>query len=251
MNFKSFGDFLNENEESLVFKAKFPWDKEIEETIKKLNSAIKYICQTDKKWWWERSQGVGSINSSRNTVSFNIKVYDYPDYEKFFAKTGLSEEELQDKWERFLVDTFDMFTEDLDYPWVEKTWASGRSGGWLTIKIDSDWAPDTIIDYAQDAISDYEDNTSSIAPATEKDLHDLRGSRAASNFGMKGTSLSSERAEELKEAEELSKSVLAEITDYLEKIGSIPTDLEEISRLIDVSRETIVEDFLETIEEDL
>lgn len=246
---KSFQEFLNESTSKSIFhfEPRFPWDQEILDTLGEIESTIKSVKRERSDWWWERSQGAGSPLGSNETASFNIKVHDWPDIEKLSADTGISTEELENDWNMYLEDTAKMFMDDLDFSWIQDSWISGRSGGWLTVKVDSDWAPDSVEEYARGAISGYMDSVESIEGITDDEKKEMRGAFAAKKFGMSGRTLSDERAEELKGAEEVAKKCLKTLTENLEAIKEVEAGLEQIAKWIDEGKKTLVQDFEDSL----
>jgi hypothetical protein len=70
-----------------------------------------------------------------------MKIYEYPDLEKWAAARG--EEDLEDvddemmyeDWARYMEDTYEIHTEDYkeSFSWIKTVGAGGKSGGWLLI----------------------------------------------------------------------------------------------------------------------
>jgi len=220
----------------------FPFEHGILELIKSVDR--KWI-ELKNKYNWGRE---GRDFPSGHFV-MNIKVYNiWPDKKKAeeaMNYSNLSDDELYNWWYRFLNDQREALTDGIDYGWVDYVGFGGKNGGWLVVvPVATD---DDCHNRIEDMTYDYEGIKES---AKEEDsyegfveLSDDENYEELVKSGM------IDEPYEVQELREEAEKIRTFLTNELEKLQSIDSNLQEVLARVQKFRENGEEWFYDYLRE--
>ena len=248
---KLFEQWLNENESEKVSTSlaryfedtwteiKFPWEEEIVEKLEEIKE-----CLTSLGIDFEHDRYTRETSSA--TFNFNIKVRDWPDGAGLATKYNTTEEEIDEAWHRYLEEQLRDFVDSLEYGWLEDTWQSGRSGGWLTLSIGSSYDAENIKENVVNHLQEYVESVEEYDPITKEEFVKMRGSLAGNKFGLGG----SKKSDLVEEIQKEKTGTINLLNQELDTIKELREGLEEVEKLIDSGLDGLVEGFPEWLEEE-
>jgi hypothetical protein len=246
---KLFEQWLNENEVEKVLPSlssffnntwtelRFPWEAEI---IEKLDELKEVLTSIDNEFEVNRYRG-----SSNANYNLNIKFYEWPDFDKIAEEYGMSEDEVNEEWYEYLSRQLQDFVDGLEYDWLNDTWQSGRSGGWLTLETTSDYDVEKIKERTADILEEYEDEVCDYDSITAEELAKMKASLTASRFGLSDNG----KAEEIKYLKECKDDLNRMIDEELEKAKNLKEGLEEVEKFVKAGQTGLVQGFEEEMSE--
>ena len=252
MMIKLFEQWLNENSSEKVSTSlaryfedtwteiKFPWEEEIEEKLEEIKDCITSL---DTDFEHDRY----TRGTSGTTFNFNIKVYDWPDVSGLATKYDTTEEEIDEAWHRYLEEQLTDFVDSLEYGWLDETWQSGRSGGWLTLAVNSRYDTETIKEDVINHLQEYVDSVEDYDPITKEDLGKMRGSLMGNKFGLGGN----EKSNLVEEIQKEKTGTINLLNQELDTLKELKEGLEEVEKLIESGLEGLATGFPEWLEEEL
>jgi hypothetical protein len=197
------------------------------------------IDQLQKEW--ERLQrdynwNRGGRGPTGEHLAINAKIYAAPDLAEINSELGLEldEDQLMQYWWRFIEDSRDQFTEDIEerFGWIKGTNWGGKSGGWLLIWPSMD-SEDFIDDYDYH-LTQYVGSKNTISEEDMKAMKDEESKPGYQKLISLGLADQSAELRDMKrEIEQLKRSIdesLAHIREMragLEEIEEIPKEFEK------------------------
>lgn len=222
------------------YLTKFSDDSSILQQLKDLDIILNRL---EDSWWYNREGQSGHY-------ALNMKIYQWPDLEKWAEAKGETEEEdidedrMYNDWARFMEETYEISAEDYEnaYDWIEKVGVGGRQGGWLLLYLNYDH-----IDLERDLESHFDEYLGNLDqlenPNILSDIKRLKSededSRELIELGLIDEN-DYESAEETMESREELENFL---TEKINEFNQIEIDLEAIQRNIDEFKQTAEEDF--------
>jgi hypothetical protein len=214
---------------------RFPWEDEIVENLEE----IKQILNSLDEDFETNRYG----ESSDPTYHLNIKFHDGPNVENLCKKYNISEDSVFESWSDYLSDQLESFVDSLDYGWLQDTWQSGRSGGWLTLEVYPQYDTENALDRVLDHLANYESEVEDYDPISSEELHRMRGSLFAGSYGL-GMSDKAKNIKFLKEEKDL---LVKNMQEEIEMMKALKEGLEEVQKLISEGMKGLVagfEDFM-------
>lgn len=178
--------------------------------VQKLNDLLELMTDLEENW---------DYNPINGTYRLNIKIYSYPDLEKWAEAKGEDEEDLisdeimYNDWARFMKDTFKTATESFysEYDWLHHVGADGRSGGWLILKLGYNH-------------SDLIDDLGVYSSSTEENLSELSNPEVLTDF--QRLSSNPELLSELVEIGIIDEDDVDSINVIIEELGELEKEVD-------------------------
>ena len=245
---KLFEQWLNENESEKVSTSlaryfddtwteiKFPWEKEIEEKLEEIKE-----CLTSLDVDFEHDRYPRETTSS--TFNFDIRVRDWPDVTGLVAKYDTTEEDIDSAWNIYLEEQLNAYIDSLDYSWIDDIWQSGKSGGWLTISVNSAYDTDTIKENVINHIQEYVNSVEEYASISKGELEKMKGSLMGIKFG-----LGSVKSELVQEIQKEKTGTINLLNQELDTLVLLKEGLEEVEQWISKGLDSLVPSFIEELE---
>jgi hypothetical protein len=228
---KLFENWLKENEKvrsslASFFKntwteQKFPWEAEILEKLEEFKTVIDSL---DSNFETNRYG-----ESSDPTYHLDIKFYGGPDTDRLSKKYDLSDDAILDSWHEYLSQQLESFTDSLDYGWLQDTWQSGRSGGWLTLEAYPQYCTENAVDRVVEHLDNYVYEVDDYEPITPEELYKMRGSIFSGSYGL-GTTDKAKSIKFLKDEKDL---LIKNIDVEIDMMKTLLEDLENTQKLIE------------------
>jgi hypothetical protein len=201
---------------------------------------------------WERLQRDYNWNRESRHLNgehfaLDAKIHAWPDLEEINSEFGLEldEENLMDYWWRFIEDSRDQFTEDIEetFGWIKSTGWGGRSGGWLLIWPSMD--SEDFIDEYDYHLNQYVGSKNTISEEDMKAMKDEEANPSYQKLIGLGLAEPSDALRDMKrEIEQLKSS----IDDSLETIQEMRAGLEEIEEIPKEFEKNAVQNFKSWLE---
>lgn len=115
---------------------------------------------------------LGDRLNNLNSMRYNIKIYDQPNFNEIAEERGETTEEIYESWNNFLSDRLSFFCEDMveKYSWITGWEVEGRQGGWLIVKTEINDLRDELHDLCRDYRFTKEDIIFPLDLQTAKDI---------------------------------------------------------------------------------
>ena len=237
-----FSEFLNESESyDFEIDQRFPWAEKINDLTDQIMSKQRYLTQNFN---YDRHEG--------NGFEFNIKSRAFPDTDDLSKKYGYSEDELNYMWDSFLSDNLQMEGDDIieNSEDFDDWFTTGRSGGWLLLKHKSNLIsdPESVIEdnltYLNDLTDEIdEEEYQEWKKFYEDDDETKRGSNLLKAFNIEVGDF-----ENVKYAEEESKTAIASLEENLTELKKLENSLDKVQERIDSFWEDSEVNFEEYVE---
>ena len=186
---------------------------------------------------WERLQrdynwNRGGRGPTGEHLAIDAKIHAWPDLEEINSEFGLEmdEEKLSNYWWRFIEDSRDAFTEDIEerFGWIKGTNWGGKSGGWLLIWPSMD--SEDFIDEYDYALGMYSSTKSNISEEDMKAMKEEDTNPSYQKLISLGLAEQSDELRDMKREIEQLKSSIDESLGYIRKMRAGLEEIEEIPR---------------------
>ena len=237
-----FSEFLNESESyDFEIDQRFPWAEKINDLIDQIMSKKRYLIENFE---YDKHDG--------NGFEFNIKSRAFPDTDDLSKKYGYSEDELNYMWDSFLSDNLQMAGDDIieNSEDFDDWFTTGRSGGWLLLKHKSNLIsdPESVIEDNLTYLNDLTDEiTEEEYQEWKKFYEDDDETKRGSNL-LKAFNIEVGDFENVKYAEEESKTAIASLEENLKELEKLENSLDKVQKRIDTFWEDAEVNFEEYVE---
>lgn len=203
------------------------------EVLGKLEELSNALNDLESTYWYEREGG-------RAHYALNMKIYEYPDLEKWAKARGeedledVNDEMMYEDWARYMEGTFEVHAEDYkqSFSWIEDVGAGGKSGGWLLIYPEA--THDNIEDDAGYHIEDYLNHVNDDSDIELiKNLVSNPDIKELADMGL----ISADELENGQEAMKSRQDLLNWVNKELAELAEIKEDLAVITKEIQSFRE--------------
>lgn len=220
----SFFEFINESADyDFTVDQRFTWAGKINDVIDKIMTKREYLV---KNFNYDKHGDKG--------FEFNIKARRFPDASDLSKKYGYTESEIWDLWNTFLNDNLEASCSDFveSYTSFDDCLVTGRSGGWLVLKHNSNLItdPEDVINDQISYLSDLTDMIEDEDVEKWKEFKEIAGA-GASLLGR--SDIQTGDFEDIDDAEKEANSTVATLVEDLESLQMIEEELNKVDQRID------------------
>lgn len=217
--------------------------------VQKLNDLLELMTSLEENW---------DYSIRKSAYRLNIKIYSYPDLEKWAEAKGEDEEDLisdeimYNDWARFMEDSFETSTESFkaEYDWIRDVEVDGRSGGWLLLTLNYSHS-DLISDLAVYAGQPEEDLSDLSNPEILADLQRLSSDPDQLSELVEIGIIDEDAAESINDIIDDLAELEKEVDRHFERFNTVKEDLTKITKEIDDFKQNAVSYFYKWLSEGL